>query len=182
MKCVSCTCQSKGTTATITPVRPPMTKVTKKARIHIIGRLSCGLPFHSVPIQAKTCTPVGTATSVEAAEKKARPIWGMPVVNMWWTQSPKLRTPSASRRRHDPAVAQQRRACHHRQDHRDHPGGGQEDDVDFRMAEEPEEVLPQQAVAPVLGLEEGHPEGALELEQDRAQDQRREAPSESSPR
>ena len=70
------------------------------------------------------------------------------------------------RRRHDPAVAQQRRARHHRQDRGDHAGGGQEDDVDLRMAEQPEQVLPQQAVAAVLDLEERQPEGALELEQD----------------
>jgi len=31
---------------------------------------------------------------VEAAEKKASPMCGMPVVNMWWTQSPKLSTAS----------------------------------------------------------------------------------------
>ena len=61
-----------------------------------MGRRSCGLPFHSVPIQAKTCTDVGTATSVDAAEKKASPICGMPVVNMWCTQSPKLRMASAT--------------------------------------------------------------------------------------
>ncbi len=94
MKCVSCTCQSKGTTATMTPVSPPITKVAKKARIHIIGSRISGVPRQSVPIQAKSCTAVGTATSVEAAEKSASPMWGMPVVNMWWTQSPKLSTAS----------------------------------------------------------------------------------------
>ena len=107
----------------------------------------CGRPFHSVPIQAKTCTPVGTATSVEAAEKKASAMCGMPVANMWCTQRPKLRNASATRRRHDPAVAEQRRARHHRQDGRDHARRRQEDDVDLGMAEQPEQVLPQQAVA-----------------------------------
>ncbi|MNL83734.1 hypothetical protein D3C87_2114640 [compost metagenome] len=49
-----------------------------------------------MPIQAKICTAVGTATSALAAEKKARAIWGMPTVNMWCTQSPKLRKPRAT--------------------------------------------------------------------------------------
>jgi hypothetical protein len=67
---VSCTCQSKGTMATMTPVSPPITKVAKKPRIQSIGMCSSGRPFQIVPIQAKTCIAVGTATSVEAAEKK----------------------------------------------------------------------------------------------------------------
>lgn len=65
-----------------------MTKVAKNPSSHSIGSLICGRPFHSVPIQAKICTAVGGATSVEAAEKNASAIFGMPVVNMWWTHSP----------------------------------------------------------------------------------------------
>ena len=72
-----------------------MTKVQKNPRMCSIGMCNSGRPFHMVPIQAKTCTPVGTATSVEAAEKNASPICGMPVVNIWCTQSPKLRKASA---------------------------------------------------------------------------------------
>ena len=33
--------------------------------------MSSGRPFHSVPIQAKTCTAVGSATKAEAAENVA---------------------------------------------------------------------------------------------------------------
>ncbi|VDC50173.1 hypothetical protein BREV_BREV_01742 [Brevundimonas mediterranea] len=78
-------------------------------------------------------------------------------------------------RGHDPAVAQQGRAAHDRQDGRDHPRRRQEDDVDLRVTEQPEQVLPQQAVAAELGLEEGEAEGPFQLQQDRAQDQRRKA-------
>jgi hypothetical protein len=49
-----------------------------------------------VASQAKTCTLVGMATSMLAAEKKACASGGMPVVNMWCTQRPKLRNPVAS--------------------------------------------------------------------------------------
>lgn len=53
-----------------------------------------GPPRQSVPIQAKIMTAVGAATSVEAAEKKASALCGMPVASMWWTRSPKLSTAS----------------------------------------------------------------------------------------
>ena len=78
-------------------------------------------------------------------------------------------------REDDELIADELGSGEGRHHHRDEPGGGEEDDVDFRVAEEPEQVLPQQAVAAVLDLEEGHAEGALEFEQDRAQDQRRKA-------
>ena len=52
-------------------------------------------------------------------------------------------------------------------------GHGQEDDVDVRMAEQPEQVLPQQRIAAARRVEEGQAEGALDLEQDRAEDERR---------
>src|SRR5690606_32131600 len=93
MKCVSCDCQLKGTSATITPVRPPSTKMKKKPRMKRIGGVSRGWPDHSVAIQAKTCTPMGIATAIDAAEKKLMASSGMPVANMWCTHSPKLRKP-----------------------------------------------------------------------------------------
>jgi hypothetical protein len=74
----------------------------------------------------------------------------------------------------DPAVADQPDPDHGRQDHRDHGGGRQEDDVDLRMAEEPELVLPQQRVATLLGQEERPLEAALQLQQGAGEDQRRE--------
>lgn len=39
--------------------------------------------------------PLGIETAMLAAEKKPRDSAGMPVVNMWWTQSPKLKKPVA---------------------------------------------------------------------------------------
>jgi hypothetical protein len=37
MKYVSCACQSKGTSATITPVSPPMTKIASPPMANSIG-------------------------------------------------------------------------------------------------------------------------------------------------
>ena len=70
-KWVSCTCQSKGTSASITPVRPPATNTIRKPTSQSIGTLYTGRPSHSVASQAKTWIPVGIATSILAAEKNA---------------------------------------------------------------------------------------------------------------
>jgi hypothetical protein len=93
-KAVSCACQLNGTMASITPVSPPSTKVKKNPMTYSMGRRKLTLPSHSVPIQAKTWIAVGTATSADAALKKASAMCGMPTVNMWWTHRPKDRNTS----------------------------------------------------------------------------------------
>ena len=55
-----------------------------------LGSRQRGVPLASVPSQANTCTAVGTATATLASEKNASARCGMPTVNMWWTQMPKL--------------------------------------------------------------------------------------------
>ena len=128
-----------------------------------------------VAIQAKTWMPLGMATAMLAAEKKPRESCGMPVANMWWTHRPKRQEAGADDRQHDQPVADERRLRHGGHDHRHHAGGRQEDDVDLRVAEEPEQVLPQQRVAALLGDEERPVEGALQLQQQRRQNDRRES-------
>ena len=61
-----------------------------------------------------------------------------------------------------------------RDDHRQQRDGGQEDDVDLRMAEDPEQMLPQKRIAAARRVEERPVEHALHLEQQVAGDQRRE--------
>ena len=51
------------------------------------------MPSITVAMKAKIWMPVGIATASEAAEKNPSEIDGSPVVNMWCTQSPKLRNP-----------------------------------------------------------------------------------------
>ena len=72
--------------------------------------------------------------------------------------------------RHDIAVAKQRGAGHDRQDGGDHSGGGKEDDVDLGVAEQPEEVLPEEGITAVFHLEERPAHGAFHLEQEGAED------------
>ena len=48
-------------------------------------------PPHIVPIQLKIFTPVGIAISIVVRAKNVSAIGPMPVVNMWWLQTPKPR-------------------------------------------------------------------------------------------
>src|SRR3546814_2498707 len=57
-----------------------------------------------------------------------------------------------------------------RDDHAHHARGGREDDVDLGMTEEPEEMLPKQRIAAARRVEKGPVEGALDFEQQRAED------------
>ena len=78
-------------------------------------------------------------------------------------------------RGHDGAVPDERCACHDRNDGGQRTGRRQEDDIDFRMAEQPEQVLPEQRRSAEFGLEERPAERAFEFQQDRPEDQRRKA-------
>src|SRR5947209_1030562 len=75
-------------TATITPVMPPSRKINRKPRQNSIGVVSATLPFHIVAIHAKNWMPLGITMIKLAAEKKDMASAGMPVANMWWTQTP----------------------------------------------------------------------------------------------
>ncbi|KWT73912.1 hypothetical protein APY03_5763 [Variovorax sp. WDL1] len=81
--------------------------------------------------------------------------------------------PDAGERGHDRAIGHQPGARERRDHHRNHARGRQEDDVDLRMPEEPEQVLPQQRVAAAPCDEEGPVEGALYLQQRGRCDHRR---------
>ena len=70
-------------------------------------------------------------------------------------------------------VADQRPVGENRNHRRQQARHRQEDDVDIRVAEQPEQMLPEQRVAAPRRVEERQSEGALDLEQDRAKHQRR---------
>ena len=80
--------------------------------------------------------------------------------------------PGGDDRKDDQPVSDERGPGHGGHDHRNHAGGGQEDDVDLRMAEEPEQVLPQQWIAALFRDEERPVKGALQLQQQRGEDHR----------
>ena len=66
------------------------------------------------------------------------------------------------RRHHQRQVAEHRPAREGRQDRGDHADRRQEDDVDLRVAEEPEQMLPQQHVAAFGRIEEMRADQAVE--------------------
>ena len=90
---MSCTWKSNGATATITPVSPPSTKIASAPDAYSSGVERTTLPSSKVAMNTNSWMPVGIATASLAAEKNASEIEGIPVVNMWWTHSPKLRKP-----------------------------------------------------------------------------------------
>ena len=113
-------------------------------------------------------------TAMLAAEKKLTDRVGMPVVNMWCAQTPKLMKAGGKQGEDDQLVADQLGLRERRDHHRDQARRGKEDDVDFGVAEEPEQVLPQHRIAAARGVEERPVERALQLEQQGGEDHRRE--------
>ena len=77
------------------------------------------------------------------------------------------------------AVAEDGLARKDRQDLRGNAHRRQDQDVDFRMTEEPEQVLPQDRLAAFGGIEEGGPEAAIEEQHRHRGGEHREAPSSS---
>src|SRR2546422_3534308 len=61
-----------------------------------IGALSSTAPPHIVAIQLKILMPLGTAIASVMTMNGRRAEIEMPVVNMWWTQTPKDRNPMAT--------------------------------------------------------------------------------------
>src|SRR5579863_1594168 len=90
-KYVSLSCQSTGTTASITPEIPPIRNSEMKPAQNNNGVLNSIVPLHSVATQLKIFTPVGTAMKNEASIAKIRTTSGTGVVNMWCTHTRKPR-------------------------------------------------------------------------------------------
>ncbi len=80
--------------ASITPVTPPPTKVTRKPIENFIGASKLSEPSHIVPIQLNTLTPVGTAISAEVSAKNGNTM--SPVTNMWCAHTDVDSAPIAS--------------------------------------------------------------------------------------
>ena len=133
---------------------PPITKVKMNAKMNSKGVLNTSLPLSNVASQQKIWTPLGTAIAMLEAVKKLSASRGRPVANMWWTHRPKASTPVAQTSEHQRQIAEHRPAREGRDHAGDHADRRQEDDVDFRMAEEPEQMLPQQHVAALGRVEE----------------------------
>ena len=83
-----------GAAASITPVTPPIRKLSMKPTANSIGTARRILPSHIEPIQLKNFTPVGTAISSVIALKNG--LSTAPVVNMWCAHTPVDSAPIAS--------------------------------------------------------------------------------------
>ena len=70
---------SIGTVASITPVMPAKMKLNRPPRQNNIGVFNLKFPCHSVPSQANTFTPVGTAINIVVNMKMWRIQFGVPV-------------------------------------------------------------------------------------------------------
>ncbi len=78
------------------PVRPPSTRMKKKASTNSSGVLRSSRPLHSVASQQKIWMAEGMAIARLEAVKKPLPSSGRLVANMWWTHRPKARKASAT--------------------------------------------------------------------------------------
>ena len=107
-----------------------------------------------VATQLNTLMPVGTAIRKLAPAKMVSRAGLMPTANMWWAQTPKLMNPMATVAMATDVVAEDHLAGKDGDDLGDDAEGRQGHDVDLGMAEEPEEVLPQQGRAARLRVEE----------------------------
>ena len=114
-----------------------------------IGVVKLTEPPHIVPIQLKIFTPVGTAISIVLEAKTASAIGPRPTANMWCAHTPKARKPIAIARVDHDRVAEERLAREDRDDLGDDAHRGQDQDVHLGVAEDPEQVLPEERVAAV---------------------------------
>ena len=76
----------------MTPVMPPMVKVTRKPMVQSIGTSSRTRPLYMVNSQLKIFTPVGTAMIIVVMPKKALTLAPEPMVKKWCSQTTKLST------------------------------------------------------------------------------------------
>ena len=76
---------------------PPIVNWETSPTANSIGVVNLICPPHIVPTQLKIFTPVGMAISIVEAAKMALGVGPRPVVNMWWTQTPKPRKAMAPR-------------------------------------------------------------------------------------
>src|SRR5262249_27789507 len=78
----SVSCQSKGATESMMPVKPAHRNWKRKAQQKRSGVLNRSLPPYIVASQLKIYTPVGTPTSIVEAAKNEFSVPPMPTVNM----------------------------------------------------------------------------------------------------
>ena len=101
-----------------------------------------------------------------AKTKKVLPAAPRPTVNMWCAQTLRLMKPMRDRCRHHRRIAEDGLAREDGNDLVDKGEGRQHEDVDLGMAEDPEEVHPQNGRAAGLRIEEVRAKVAVERQHD----------------
>ena len=107
------------------------------------------LPPHIVPIQLKNFTPVGTAMSIDRPEKYAS-VHGAGGEHVVGPHADRQRR-DRERGQHQAGVAEHGPPGEHRQHLGDDAEVGQHEDVHLGVAEEPEQVLPQDRLTAAAG-------------------------------
>ena len=118
------------------------------------GVLNSIVPRHSVAIQLRIFTPVGTAIRSELSITKHEDRLGDRRREHVVGPGEEAEERDRHGRGRDRLVAEDRLAREHGQDLGDDPEAGQHHDVDLGVPEEPEQVLPQQRRAALGGVEE----------------------------
>src|SRR5215469_10314723 len=88
-----CSTKSAPGTASITPVMPPITKVTMKPTVHSTGTVKRMRPRYMVNSQLKIFAPVGIEMIIVDMPKKALTSAPEPMVKKWCNQTMKDSTP-----------------------------------------------------------------------------------------
>jgi hypothetical protein len=104
----------------------------------------------------------GTAMTIVDIMKLVPSAGLMPLWNMWWPQTTQERNAIPIIENGHRVVAEDRLPREDREDVGRDAHGGQDQDVDLRVAEEPEEVLPEERLAAARGVEEVRPGHAVE--------------------
>ena len=131
----------------MTPERPPIVNCETRPTAKSIGVVKFNEPPNIVPIQLKIFTPVGIAISIVLPAKTA--FGGRAEAGGEHVVDPDAEAEEGDRGDgvdHD-RVAEERLAREDRDDLGDDAEGRQDQDVDLRVAEDPEEVLPEQRIA-----------------------------------
>ncbi len=178
MKYVSWMKMSTGVEAMKTPESPPMTNIATKARALSIGVVKWMSPPQTVPSQLNVLMAEGTAMTIVESMNVVPRIGFIPLMNMWWPQTMNPRPAIPHHRIDHRAVAEDGLAAEDGQDLRGDAHRRQDHDVDLGVAEEPEEVLPEEQL-PAAGVrprlagndhprreEERGPERAVEEQHD----------------
>ena len=87
-----CTAKSTGGFARITPVSPPITKVTRNMMENSMAVVKRMRPRTIVSNQSYTFTPVGTPMSIVAIPKMAFTLAPCPIVKKWCNHTVKDNT------------------------------------------------------------------------------------------